>query len=98
MIAEVSKVGKRGTVVIPAGLRRRFNVAEGSFIMAEERPEGILLRPAAVLPMESYSSERKAEFLLSNAVNAADYADTIKAARSMGVDPAMIKHRKPTGV
>ena len=80
------------------GLRRRFNVTEGSFIMAEERPEGILLRPAAVLPMESYSPERKAEFLLSNAINAADYADAIKAVRAMGVDPATIKHRKPAGV
>ena len=97
MIAEVSKVGKRGTVVIPAGLRRRFNVIEGSFIMAEERPEGILLRPAAVLPMESYSPERKAEFLLANAINAADYAGAIKAVITMGVDPAIIKHRKPIG-
>ena len=97
MIAEVSKVGKRGTVVIPVGLRRRFNVTEGSFIMAEERAEGILLRPAAVLPLESYSPERKAEFLLSNAINAADYAGAIKAVRAMGVDPATIKHRKPTG-
>ncbi|MFZ4398328.1 MAG: AbrB/MazE/SpoVT family DNA-binding domain-containing protein, partial [Kiritimatiellia bacterium] len=88
----------RGTMVIPAGLRRRFNVTEGSFIMAEERPEGILLRPAAVLPLESYSPERKAEFLLSNTIDAADYASAIKAVRSMGVDPAMIKHRKPTGV
>jgi AbrB family looped-hinge helix DNA binding protein len=92
MIAEVSKVGKRGTVVIPAGLRRRFNMTDGSFVMAEERPDGILLRAAAVLPMESYSPERKAEFLLSNAVNAADYADAIKAVRAMGVDPATIKH------
>lgn len=98
MIAEVSKVGKRGTVVIPAGLRRRFNVTEGSYIMAEERPEGILLRPAAVLPVESYSPERKAEFLLSNAINAADYAEAIKAVRALGVDPARIKHRKPAGI
>ena len=98
MIAEVSKVGKRGTMVIPAGLRRRFNVTEGSFMMAEERPDGILLRPAAVLPMETYSPERKAEFLLSNAINAADYAAATKAVRAMGVDPATIKHRKPSGI
>jgi AbrB family looped-hinge helix DNA binding protein len=97
MITEVSRVGKRGTVVIPAGLRRRFNVTEGSYMMTEERPEGILLRPAAVIPMESYSPERKAEFLLSTAINAADYADAIKEVKSLGLDPAKIKHHKPAG-
>ena len=97
MIAEVSKVGKRGTVVIPAGLRRRFNVVEGTFVMAEETPEGILLRPAAVLALESYTPERKAEFLLSNAVDTADYAGALKAVKDMGLDPARIKHHKPAG-
>jgi len=92
---EIGKVGKRGTLVIPAGLRRRFNVTEGSLIMAEETPAGILLRPAAVLPMEVYTPERKAEFLLSNAVNAADYLEAVKEVKSMGLDPARIRHRKP---
>ena len=98
MIAELSRVGKRGTLVIPAGLRRRFNVNAGSVLMAEETPEGILLRPAAVLPMESYTRERKAEFLLSNAVDAADYADAGRAVKDMGLDPIKVKHRKPAGV
>ncbi len=98
MIAELSKVGKRGTLVIPAGLRRRFNVTVGSVLMAEETPDGILLRPAAVLPMEAYTRERKAEFLLSNAVDAADYAGAIKSVRDLGLDPRKIKHRKPAGV
>ena len=97
MIVEVSKVGKRGTFVIPAGLRRRFNVTEGSLIMTEETPDGILLRPAAVMPIESYTPERKAEFLLSNAVDTDDYARAVKEVKSMGLDPAKIKHRKPTG-
>lgn len=98
MIAEVSKVGKRGTVVIPAVLRRRFNVTEGSFIMAEETREGILLRPAAVLAIESYTEKRKAEFLLSNAVDATDYAEAVQTVQGMGLDPAKIAHHKPTGV
>ena len=98
MIAEVSKVGRRGTVVIPAGLRRRFNVEEGSFIVAEETAEGILLRPAAVLPMESYTPERKAEFLLSNAVDAADYSRAVSTVKDMGLDPASIRHHKPAGL
>jgi AbrB family looped-hinge helix DNA binding protein len=97
MITEVSRVGKRGTVVIPAGLRRRFNVQEGSFVMTEETPDGILLRPATIMARESYSPERKAEFLLSNAVDASDYVDAVKAVKDMGLDPAKIKHRKPAG-
>jgi AbrB family looped-hinge helix DNA binding protein len=97
MIAEVSRVGKRGTIVIPAELRRRFNVEEGSFVMTEETPEGILLRPATFLAREAYTPERKAEFLLTNAVDATDYAEAVKAVKSMGLDPVKIKHRKPVG-
>ncbi len=95
MITEVSRVGKRGTIVIPAELRRRFNVSEGSFVMTEETPEGILLRPASIMAGESYTPERKAEFLLSNAVDAADYAEAVKAVKAMGLVPARIRHRKP---
>ena len=35
-----SRVGKRGTVVIPAALRRRYGIEEGSLIIAEDREEG----------------------------------------------------------
>ena len=49
---EVSKVGKRGTVVIPAGLRKRFGIQEGSLVIAEGREDGILLRPSVALPIE----------------------------------------------
>jgi len=41
-----SRVGKRGTVVIPAALRWRYGIKEGSLIIAEDREEGILIRPA----------------------------------------------------
>jgi AbrB family looped-hinge helix DNA binding protein len=97
MIQEVSKIGKHGTVVIPAELRRRFNLQEGSFLMAEEKDEGILLRPATVLPIETYTRARKAEFLLSNAVDKKDYENAVREVRAMGFDPAKIKHSKPAG-
>jgi AbrB family looped-hinge helix DNA binding protein len=90
-----SRVGKRGTVVIPAALRRRFGIEEGSLIIAEGREEGILLRPALAVPLESYTAERKAEFLLSNAVDGEDYARAEEEVRTMGLDPATIPHRKP---
>ncbi len=67
---ETSKVGERGTVVVPARLRRKFGIEEGTLVIAEEREDGILLRPAVALPLELYAPARRAEFLLSNAVDA----------------------------
>lgn len=97
MAVEASKVGKRGTVVIPARLRRRFGFDEGSLVIADEREDGVLLRPAVALPLEIYSPRRKAEFLLTNAVDARDYARARRAVRKLGMDPDAIPHRKPAG-
>lgn len=91
----MAKVGQRGTVVIPAELRRRYQLTEGSTVIAEAREDGILLRPAAVLPLETYSPRRKAEFLLSNAVDADDYAEAVRCVREMGLDPEEVPHEKP---
>ena len=94
MPAETSKVGKRGAVVIPASLRRRFGITEGSLVIAEERAEGVLIRPAAAFPLEVYTPERQAEFLLSNAVDSKDYARAKEAVRKMGLDVRKIPHHK----
>ncbi len=95
MSYSTSRVGKRGTVVIPAALRRRFGIEEGSLVIAEDREEGILIRPAVAIPLESYSQERKAEFLLSNAVDGEDYARAEEEVRKMVLDPTAIAHHKP---
>lgn len=96
MAPETSKVGKRGTVVIPASLRRRYGIKEGSLVIAEERAEGVLIRPAAALPVEIYTPERRAEFLLSTAVDAEDYERARKAVWKLGLDPDTISHFNPT--
>jgi AbrB family looped-hinge helix DNA binding protein len=95
--AEPSRVGKRGTVVIPAALRRRYGIEEGSIVVAEPCAGGVLIRPAVVLPVEVYTPERKAQFLLSNAIDAADYARAVAEVRRMGLDPREIPHYKPSG-
>ena len=64
-------------------------------VVAEESPYGILIRPAAVLPVEIYTPERKAEFLLTNAVSDADYRSAQVEVRRMGLDPSKIQHRRP---
>jgi len=44
--SETGRVGKRGVMVMPAKLRHRYELEEGSFFIAEARPEGIMIRPA----------------------------------------------------
>ena len=95
---ETSKVGKRGTVVVPARLRRKFGIEDGQLVLAEERPDGILIRPAHALPVEIYTPERKAEFLLSNAVDLEEYRTAAGEVKKMGLDPTRIPHHKPRKV
>ena len=94
MEALASKVGRRGAVVLPAKLRRRLGIEEGSFVVAEEREDGILIRPATVLPVEVYTPERRAEFLLNNAVDMEDYRQARAEVERMGLDPDRIKHHR----
>jgi AbrB family looped-hinge helix DNA binding protein len=90
--AETSRVGKRGTIVMPARFRRKFGIEEGSLVIAEEREDGILIRPAVAYPIEIYTPERKAEFLLSNAVDEKDYQRARLDVGELGLDPDRIEH------
>ena len=45
-------VGRRGTIVLPAAIRRRYGLTDGSLYISEEREEGILIRRAVAIPME----------------------------------------------
>lgn len=91
-----ARVGKRGSIIMPANLRKRFGIEEGSIVIAEEKEDGILIRPAVIVPIERYTPERKAEFLLSNAVDEADYRSARKAVRKLGLDPDAIPHSRPS--
>lgn len=92
---ETGKIGRNGTLVIPAKLRRRFGLKEGGMVVLEETEDGISIRPAVALPIEIYSARRKAELLLNNAVDAADYKRAVRAVRKLGLDPESIPHRRP---
>jgi AbrB family looped-hinge helix DNA binding protein len=61
---ETSKLGKRGTFVIPAKLRQHFGLKEGSLVIAEATDEGILLRPAIALPTRVLTQEQVDTLLL----------------------------------
>lgn len=96
-MVETRKVGKRGAVIIPASMRQRYGIEEGSYVVAEATDQGILIRPAAADLIEMYTPERKAQFLLMNAADAADYAEALAEVRKMGIDPTTIPHDEPSG-
>jgi len=67
-------MNERGMVTLPKRMRQRIGYGETrGILVAEERPEGILLRPGSVVVVESYSPERIAEFESADA-ELADFA------------------------
>ena len=87
-------IGKRGTVVIPAKMRKRYKLDEGSPMLMEEREDGILMRPATTTPVdvEIYTPERLAEFFLNNVLTKEGYLEARKDVEQMGIDPDLIDH------
>jgi hypothetical protein len=55
---------------------------------------GSVIRRISSFAVERYTPERKAEFLLSNAVTTADYQRARKEVRKLGIDPDSIPHRR----
>jgi antitoxin PrlF len=55
-------MSSRGALTLPAKLRRAVGLKPEDPIIAETTPEGLLLRPAATLPVELYTQERVQEF------------------------------------
>jgi hypothetical protein len=47
---------------------------------------------------ERYTPRRLAQFLLQNAVDAADYAAARREVKKLGLDPDAIPHDRPTDV
>lgn len=63
-------VSSRGQVTLPAALRKRVGIKEGSAVIIEDRGSELVLKPAAVLEIEMYSDRQIAEW---------DNADRLKA-------------------
>lgn len=55
-------VTSRGVITLPAKLRQALGLKADDQLIAETTPEGLLLRPAVMLPLEIYSDRRIREF------------------------------------
>lgn len=50
-------VSQRGQITLPADVRKRLGIKEGGIVTVEERQGELIVRPAAVLELETYSDE-----------------------------------------
>ena len=66
----VVKLGKKGQVSIPKGVLVRLGLDGERLLLVETTPDGsILLRPAGVYPLETYSDAQVAAFLAEDRLN-----------------------------
>lgn len=73
---ELVKLGKKGQVSIPRSILKKLGLESDVALLVDTTGDGaIVLRPAAVYPIELYSDERVREF------DEADRMDAATAAR-----------------
>ena len=77
---DMVKLGKKGQVSIPKSVLQRVGITGEAPLLVETTEDGaIILRQAAVYPVEIYSDARVKEFLAEDRLTA-DEAARIKAA------------------
>jgi AbrB family looped-hinge helix DNA binding protein len=77
---DIVRLGKKGQVSLPAGVLRKLGLRGSATLIVEATDDGaVLLRPAAVYPVELYSDARVREFEQANRSTAAENARVAKA-------------------
>ena len=77
---ETVTLGSKGQVSIPKPALQRLGLAGGELLLVETTADGaIVLRPAAVYPIEIYSDDRVGEFLAEDEMPAEVAAKVRKA-------------------
>jgi len=50
-------VSSRGQITLPSSVRKRLGIQAGGIVTLEERDNVVVLRPAAVVEIETYTNE-----------------------------------------
>jgi AbrB family looped-hinge helix DNA binding protein len=88
---DIVKLGKKGQLSLPAGVLRKLGLEGAATLIVEATDDGaVVLRPAAVYPIELYSDARVKEFEQANRLTAAESARIAEAIKR----PKAIKRRK----
>jgi bifunctional DNA-binding transcriptional regulator/antitoxin component of YhaV-PrlF toxin-antitoxin module len=78
------QVGLRGTIVLPAATRQRYGLDDGSLYISEEREDGVLIRPAKVVPKDLKDVRKKIQ----------EGLDALKSGQSIGGAEAYAKLKR----
>jgi AbrB family looped-hinge helix DNA binding protein len=79
---DVVKLGKKGQLSLPAAVLRKLGLHGKATLLVEATEDGaVLLRPAAVYPVELYSDARVKAFEQANRLSASDAKRVQKALR-----------------
>jgi len=55
-------VSSRGQITLPAAIRKRLGIQSGGIVTIEEKESEVVLKPAAVVEIETYSNEDIAQW------------------------------------
>ena len=55
-------VSGRGQITLPASMRRRLGIKAGGVLVVEDRKGDLVLRPAAVVELDTYTDEEIARW------------------------------------
>jgi len=55
-------VSNRGQITLPASVRKRLGIQSGGIVTLEEKDNVVVLRPAAVVEIDTYSDEEIAQW------------------------------------
>lgn len=79
---DVVKLGKKGQLSLPAAVLRKLGLEGKATLLVEATDDGaLILRPAAVYPIELYSDARVKEFEEANRLATPNAARVQKALR-----------------
>jgi AbrB family looped-hinge helix DNA binding protein len=82
---EVVRLGKKGQVSLPKTVLKRLGLEGETLLLVEVTPTGgILLKPAAVYPVEIYSDKRVKEFLTEDRLTQAEQRRVKRRIRATG--------------
>ena len=78
---DMIKLGKKGQLSLPAAMLRKMGIQGAATLLVEATDDGaVILRPAAVYPVEVYTEARMKEF---EAANAHTKAETTRVGKAL---------------